>query len=482
MPERPWQSITDGPLDLLIAGGGILGAGLARDAAMRHLRTALVEQNDFASGTSSRTSRLLHGGLRYLAQGRIGLVLEASREKLILQKIAPHLARPMAFTFPAYRDEAYALWKLKLGVRLYDRLCNGHNFIPSEAFDAEETLERYPHWNRDGLVGSVEYADAQTLDSRLVLDTLFSASNREAKVFNYAKLIKAEKKGKNWICAIKDRMSGDVIEVEARCVINATGPWAGTIPNSEIQIRPTKGVHLVFSREALPIKNALVLPAGKRILFALPWGDRTVLGTTDTDYAGDLSNPELNPEDIEYLLQNAGRHLQGIELTPDQILSSWAGIRPLVVDGTGKESEMSRKHMIRSAKNGWWDVAGGKLTTYRLIAEQTINQLIEYMDRPKLKCTTAETNLLSGEDFITYSRVVPGKVDLDLVARYCKREWAQHLDDVMLRRTAWGHYWPYDEDQVQSVAKCMGEVLGWSREKELEEFKAYQALRPDRLA
>lgn len=481
MSERSWQSITEGRCDLLVIGGGILGAGIARDAAMRQLRTVLIEQHDFASGTSSRTSRLLHGGLRYLAQGNIGLVREASREKLILQKIAPHLARPMAFTFPSYRQEAYPLWKLKLGVWGYDRLCGGENFIPSEAFDTEQTLERCPHWNPEGLTGSVEYADAQTLDSRLVLDTLFSATRSGASAFNYASFISAEKKSGIWICRIDDRLTGDTIEVETRCIVNATGPWAQSISNSHIQIRPTKGVHLVFDQETLPTRNALVLPAGQRILFALPWGKRTVLGTTDTDYHGDLTNPTVNPEDIEYLLRHTGKHLCGLDLTPDKILSTWAGIRPLVAEGKGSESEMSRKHVIRSAKNGWWDVAGGKLTTYRLIAEQTLDQIIDYMDRRKRRCKTAHTDLLNGQNFIKYSRIVPGRIDLDLVTGYCKREWAQHLDDVMLRRTAWGHYWPYDETQIQSVAQCMGKTLGWSAEREQEELQAYQSLRPDHL-
>src|SRR5215207_7675264 len=266
------QRLSAEPLDILIVGGGIVGAGIARDAAMRGLRVALVEQHDFAFGTSSRSSRLLHGGLRYLAQGRIGLVREASVEKKIIHHIAPHLAQPLPFIFPTYRgNRDWILWQLKIGVKLYDLLCGGTNFAPSTWLKQSDVLEKVPGLSGTGLAGAVRYYDGFTNDARLVLDTLRSAANHGALLLNYCRFNNAAS-GARWNCAVEDVAGGVTFEIQSSTVVNATGPWAGGLAHSSVKLRLTKGIHLVIDRARLPVVDTVVLTEGKRILFVIPWG------------------------------------------------------------------------------------------------------------------------------------------------------------------------------------------------------------------
>src|SRR4051794_16007958 len=233
-------AITGRPIDLLVIGGGIVGAGVARDAAMRGLSVGLVERNDFASGTSSRSSRLLHGGLRYLAQGRLRLVHEAGTEKMTLGRIAPHLTRPMPFVFPTYRRTEWKLWKLRLGVKLYDRLSAGRNFERSSSLRPEDTLRVVSGLSADGLTGAVRYYDAVTNDARLVIDTLRSAARHGATLLNYVSFDSAERRGDVWRCRLTDRLFDSRLEVEARTLVNAAGAWADRFPQSRVKLRLTK--------------------------------------------------------------------------------------------------------------------------------------------------------------------------------------------------------------------------------------------------
>jgi glycerol-3-phosphate dehydrogenase len=461
------------PLDVLVVGGGIVGAGVARDAALRGLCVGMVEQHDLAFGTSSRSSRLLHGGLRYLAQGRIRLVHEASREKRILHRIAPQLAEPLAFVFPAYRGD-WPLWKLRLGVKLYDLLCGGRNLGRSTALSRVDTAANLPGVNTEGLAGAVRYFDGLTNDAGLVIDTLRSASAAGATVMNYVRLEDATPGSHGWECRMADLLAGRSFSVTTRTVVNATGPWSPRVPHSSIRLRLTKGVHLVIDRGRLPLPDAMVMTEGNRILFAIPWGHRMILGTTDTDYDGPIEAVRTEPAEINYILGVVNRAFPSAKLAPDDVRATWAGLRPLVADTRGRPSDISRAHVIRMPESGWIDVAGGKLTTYRLIAEQVIDRALAHLGRQAVPCRTAEEPLLVPSNATGQgSTILPPPVSFDVVDDCCEHRWAVHLDDVMTRRTGW-HYYEDDPARIaELVAQRMATVFGWDAERTEAELARY---------
>jgi glycerol-3-phosphate dehydrogenase len=469
-------------LDVLVVGGGIVGSGIARDAAMRGLHVALVEQHDLAFGTSSRSSRLLHGGLRYLAQGRLGLVYEASREKRVLSRIAPHLAEPLPFLFPTSRRTDWPRWQLRIGVKLYDRLCGGGNLGPSRALSAAELLGSLPGINPRGLTGAVRYFDALTNDARLVLDTLRSAARYGATICNYTRFEDASPCHNGWTCRLRDVLSDRACELSARAVVNAAGPWAPSLPRSSLRLRLTKGVHLVIDRGRLPVPEAVVMAEGRRILFAIPWGERVILGTTDTDYSGPIEAVRTEPDDVAYILRVTNAAFPTARLSGVDVISSWAGLRPLLAAGAGgTPSDTSRAHQIRMPEPGWLEVAGGKLTTYRLIAQQTVDRLVRHLGRPAQRCRTAEEPLLQPIEAEQIepagaSGILPPPVDAEVVEHYCRREWAVHLDDVMLRRSGW-HYYRTDAQQVaQQVAGWMADLFAWDAARHEAELARYRGL------
>lgn len=468
------HALTQAPLDVLVVGGGIVGAGIARDAAMRGLAVGLVEQHDFAAGTSSRSSRLLHGGLRYLAQGRIGLVREASVEKKIIHHIAPHLAEPLPFIFPTYEDNRnWALWKLKLGVKIYDLLCGGRNLGQSTWQSRAETLQSTPNLCGDGLTGSVRYYDGFTNDARLVLDTLRSAAKGGAALLNYCRYLDSVRRADHWEGEIADGLTGRRFSVSARAVVNATGPWADRLPHSRVKLRVSKGIHLVVDRARLPVRDTVVMTEGVRILFAIPWGDRTILGTTDTDYHGSPDQVLADPSDVRHVLDVTNRFFPKAKLTEASVISSWAGLRPLIADASGSPSDISRSHEIRNPAPGWWDVAGGKLTTYRLMAEQTVDQIAKTLPPKMSACRTAREPLLSPSEVRGVSGILPPEFGRDVVEYYCGNEWAVHLDDVMVRRTGWHYYHADAVDRAEQVAEWMATDLGWSAEDRRWEMGRY---------
>ncbi|MFZ1936257.1 MAG: glycerol-3-phosphate dehydrogenase/oxidase [Thermoguttaceae bacterium] len=460
-------------LDVLVVGGGIVGAGIARDAAMRGLRTALVEQYDLASGTSSRSSRLLHGGLRYLAQGRLGLVYESSREKMILHRIASHLAEPLPFLFPTYRGTHWPLWQLRIGVKVYDLLCGGRNLGRSTSLPPEGVIEQLPGVRRNGLTGAVRYFDALTNDARLVIDTVRSAARHGAIVLNYVRLEDAARRPGGWRCRLNDAVGARQSEVLARCVVNAAGPWAATLPHSRVRLRLTKGVHLVIDRQRLPVPSAVVMTHQRRILFAIPWGERVILGTTDTDYAGPPEAVDAESDDVNYILAVINGAFPSAKIEPRDVISHWAGLRPLIVSRRGGPSDISRAHQIRMCEPGWLDVAGGKLTTYRLIAQQAVDRLLPHLDRPAARCRTAEEPLLVPGAATLASGILPQPVGADAVRHFCEHEWALHLDDVMIRRSGWHYYHPDAADLAERTAGWMAEVLGWDRAQQQAELASY---------
>ncbi len=482
------DSLQEGLLEVLVVGGGIVGAGIARDTAMRGLRTGLVEQHDFAFGTSSRSTRLLHGGIRYLAQGRIGLVREASKEKTVIHRIAPHLADPLAFIFPTYKATGMPKWKLSVGVKLYDLLCGRRNLGPSSRLSPKETLNLLPDLAEAGLTGAVRYYDGLTNDARLVLDTLRSAARNDAVLSNYVRFVDATPEDGHWRCELVDTRSNaklaDVpMVVRTRCLVNATGPWSDRIPHAQTSLRLTKGVHLVIDRTRLAVPDAVVLTEGERILFAIPWGERVILGTTDTDYDGPIDTPRCEDEDTAYVLESANRVFPGARLTTSDVISAWAGLRPLVADRRGNPSDISRRHEIKMSHPGWWDVTGGKLTTYRLMAEETVDAMIRYLDRAVPACQTDRLALLGengalleekGSNII--SSIVPPPIFQSVVEHCCRHEWARHLDDVMVRRTSWRYYHRDQLKIADRVAGWMGTELGWSQADTDEELSRYRQL------
>ena len=459
-------------LDLLVIGGGIVGSGIARDAALRGIKVGLIDANDFAFGTSSRSSRLLHGGVRYLAQGRVGLVREASVEKTILHRIAPHLAQPLPFIFPAYRGSGWPLWQLRIGVKIYDLLA-GKNLGKSEGFSADEIKEIVPGLKTDGLRGAVRYFDGFTNDSRLVIDTLRSAHNAGARLANYARFVRHATNGDEFVAHVNDELSGGGLEVRTRAIVNATGPWAQGLGLSQVQLRLTKGIHLVFDAKRISNRDAVVITEGSRVLFVLPWGERTIVGTTDTDYQGRPEDVRTTAADIDYLLKTLNRFFPGARLTEADIISSYSGLRPLIADPHGKPSDISRSHQILNPSKGWWDVAGGKLTTYRLMAEQTVDRIAQFLGGNFKACSTAKTELLPREEIEGISQIAPPAVSRELVEHFCKNEFAEHLDDIMMRRSSW-HYYEYDAAGVaRQVADWAGAILGWNDSKKEQEYSRY---------
>ncbi len=508
-------ALVQAPVDLLIIGGGIVGSGIARDAALRGLKTGLVEQHDFAFGTSSRSSRLLHGGLRYLAQGRLRLVHEASVEKKIIHHIAPHLATPLPFIFPTYRgNKNWVLWQLKIGVKIYDLLCGGRNLGASTWLNPDEVLNKVPILQADGLNGAVRYFDGFTNDARLTLDTLRSAAKAGAILVNYCRFKNAVRNGAGrarhsvraglgqaddgahgvtrptngptdgelWQCEIQDGLTGKNFTVRARHVVNATGAWADGLPHSQVKLRVTKGIHIAVEQSRVPVPETVVMTEGKRILFAIPWGERTILGTTDTDYHGSTDHVIADAADIDYVLRITNQFFHATKLSNTDVISTWAGLRPLLADPSGKPSDISRSHEIRNPEPGWWDVAGGKLTTYRLMAEQAVDQIVKSLRKSNASpsftapCRTAEEPLLPASETQNISGILPPEFCRRVVGHYCAKEWAVHLDDVMVRRTSWHSYHRDAVFKAEHVAQWMGELLGWTDEQRAAELQRYRTV------
>ncbi len=474
-----WTFLTEGLLDLLVIGGGIVGSGVARDAAMRGLRVGLVEQNDFASGTSGRSSRLLHGGLRYLEQGRVGLVREASLEKKIIHRIAPHLADPLGFIFPTYRGEGRPVWQLRIGVKLYDLLCSGRNFQPSRGLSQAETLGMLSQLKTEKLAGAVYYYDALTNDARLVIDSLRSAAAHGAAVANYGRFHDSQREGSEWLCRVENQHTGVEQTVRARAIVNATGPWADMIPHSDVKLRLSKGIHIVIDRTRLPVPSAVVITEGKRILFVIPWGERVIIGTTDTDYQGPPEAVVTDANDVKYVLRTVNEFFPSVGISESDIVSVWAGLRPLIANPDGSPSDISRAHQIRCPEPLWWDIAGGKLTTYRLMAEQAVDQIVKKLNIDAKACRTAIDPILRADQINDFSGIKPAPFTREAVEHFVGKEWAVHLEDVLVRRSGWYYYDRLSLKAVEQAADWMAEAANWSLDQKKTELDATVArLRP----
>ncbi len=371
--------------DLVVIGGGITGAGVARDAASRGMKVALVEARDFAEGTSSRSSKLIHGGIRYLENMEFHLVFEALSERRLLFDMAPHLVHPLRFVLPLYRDGRVGMLKMGLGMWLYDALSMFEAPEPHERLDAGESLERLPLLRGRGLLGSYVYSDAYMDDDRLTLETLRSAARSGALCVNHVKAIGARfERGEVRAIECRDETTGRTFLARGRHFISTVGPWTDRVGRELLGrwknvLRPSKGVHLTFARDRLPLKQAVVMAADKdkRIVFGIPRHEMIIIGTTDTDFPGDPSTVGATPEDVRYLLAVAGEYFPGAKLAAEDVISAYAGVRPLVHDGAESESKTSREHLIYADPRNVTFVAGGKYTTYRRMAEQAVAAALE---------------------------------------------------------------------------------------------------------
>ncbi len=376
--------------DVLILGGGITGAGAALDASARGLKTALVEKRDFASGTSSRSTKLIHGGLRYLEHFDFALVREALLERSILTKVGSHLTEPFPFVIPIYRNSRRNYdqpLKIRAGLVLYDLLAGRYRFGRHRRISRHEALKLAPQLDPQGLKGAFLYFDALTDDSRLVIEIIKAAHEHGACISNYARASSfiRDEDGKISGARLRDELNGREIAVKARITINATGVWmedtlnlgsvGREIPGMKT-VRPSKGVHLTVSTERLRVSAAWLIPSltGHRFYFIVPWEGRVNIGTTDTDYRGDKDSPHVETGEIDEILGAINSYFPGARLEPSDVISSWAGLRPLISDHNRKSTtEVSRKEELNEGRDGLISISGGKLTTYRLMAERTVD-------------------------------------------------------------------------------------------------------------
>lgn len=395
-------SLTGETWDLLVIGGGITGAAAARDAAGRGLRVALVDAGDLARGTSSRSSRLIHGGIRYLETGNLRLVFEASAERRRLLGLASHLVHPLPFLFAVYRGEPVGLRKLQAGMWLYDALSLFRNISRHRMVSRGKMKDEEPGLRTDGLAGAALYYDASVDDARLTLANARGAHEAGAAVVPHAEVsgFLRDSRGVSGV-RVRDCLDprADTVDVRARVILNATGPWSDAVrtladAGTKPRLRPTKGVHIQVRRDRIGNRHAITFrsPVDGRVMFVLPWGDFSYVGTTDTDYAGSPAEVRADESDVRYLLDSANGIFPAAKLTGADVISTWAGIRPLLApdkaEGGLAASATSREHEIWRDRSGLLNIAGGKLTTYRVMAGQAVDVAAKLLK---------EAGVLSGE-------------------------------------------------------------------------------------
>ena len=509
--------------DLAVIGAGINGAAIARDAAMRGLRVALFDQGDFAGATSSRSSKLIHGGFRYLPQGQIRLVYHGLRERERLRRrTAPHLVRPIRFLMPLYRGRGYSPLVLGAGLMAYDLFALTPRSEWHRTLSAAMVSGLEPALSPDGLRGGALYYDAWSDDARLTLENALDAGLHDAAVCNYVSLEGFGKQTNRLVSAqLRDRVGGSSFELSARCFINAAGPWVDDIrrmddPDAKPCVRLTKGVHLVFPAGRLPVRGALVLSAaGGRIVFVMPHGNYVLVGTTDTDFTGERATVGTDRGDVEYLLGVLHENLPGIPLTAADVASSFAGLRALLLnDHAGASpSAVSREETILESASGLVTLAGGKLTTHREIAQKVVDKVAARLDRRAAKCPTLETSLpgarpdgdpaelnalpvdarelLStryGTRAVRVARLIREHPDLGKplsdrcpalgaeVIHAIREELALTVADFLVRRTALVWRAPREaESAAPVVARLMAAELGWDQARERNELEGFVA-------
>ena len=431
------------PWDIIVIGGGATGAGCALDAASRGYSVLLLEQHDFGKGTSSRSTKLIHGGVRYLRQGNISLVREALHERAILLKNAPHVVRKLDFIIPCY-----SFWEkifYGFGMKVYDFLARSHSIGRSEILDRGEVLERLRNIDPNGLTGGVLYQDGQFDDTRLLIDVLGTAESHGAVVLNYARVTSLTKDdiGKVNGVEFEDLENGNHFFASAKALINATGAFcAGVQEMADEGFKPvitySQGVHLVFDQQFLPRETALMIPktSDARVLFCIPWNDHVLVGTTDTSVDSAELEPRALDAEIEFILETASEYLAA-KPTREDILSVFAGIRPLVKAGSGtKTSSLSRGHQLFVNATGLVTITGGKWTTFRRMAEDAVDKAAKIAGLEPRASTTADLPIEPPVDFNEGEQLHPDfPYTHGDVIRAVQDEMARTIEDVLARRT-----------------------------------------------
>jgi glycerol-3-phosphate dehydrogenase len=402
------QEMAGETLDLLVIGGGITGAGIALDASVRGMKVGVVEKADFGSGTSSRSTKLIHGGLRYLKQGEVKLVREVGRERAILYKNAPHLVIPAPMLLPIYQGGTYGYLASSVGLYLYDLLAGVERTERRKMLSRDETIRQEPLLKRDRLKGGGLYVEYRTDDARLTLDIMKTAVAHGARAVNYAEARQfLYDNGRLRGVRVADGVSGRTFDLYATCVVNAAGPWVdelrrldGSLAGKRLYL--TKGVHLVVAYDRLPVAQSAYFdtPDG-RMVFVIPRGTITYIGTTDTPYRHDIDQPRTTVEDRDYLLRAVNAMFPDVRLKPRDVLSHWAGLRPLIYEEGKGPSELSRKDEVFHSPSGLITIAGGKLTGFRKMAEKVVDlvaqTLREREGRSFPGCTTDRIVISGGE-------------------------------------------------------------------------------------
>jgi glycerol-3-phosphate dehydrogenase len=510
--------------DLVVIGGGVTGAGIALDAATRGLTVALVEQRDLAAGTSSRSSKLIHGGLRYLEQLDLGLVREALRERsLLLEELAPHLVRPVSFVYPLQHAGWERLY-VGAGITLYDTLGGGRALPRHQHLSRRGAIELIPSLRRDALVGAIRYWDAQVDDARHTMELGRTAAAYGAAVLTSTRVTGLLREGERVVgVQVRDQEGGEDIDVRARQVVNATGVWADQIQEmagrGRIRVRASKGIHLVVPKDRIHGDSGLILRTERSVLFVIPWGRHWLVGTTDTDWDLDLAHPAASASDIQFLLDRVNRVLR-TPLTHADVEGVYAGLRPLLYGESEATSKLSREHAVAQTVAGLITIAGGKYTTYRVMAEDAVDAAARNLPQRVPSSVTDRTPLLGAQGYhalwnrrrrfadevgLHVSRIehllgrygslstelldlladrpelgerIAGAEDyLRVEAIYAaSHEGALHLDDLLTRRTRISIE-TFDRGlaAARDVAPLMGEVLGWDEDTIAREIEHYAA-------
>ena len=397
--------------DLLIIGGGINGAAIANIAAGEGLKVVLLEKGDFAGGTSSKSTKLVHGGLRYLENFEFDLVYEALKERYVQLQNVPHLVKPLPFVVPVYKTDRRPLWMMKLGVFLYDVLSGRHRIGKHRSLNVSEVAQLVPGVKQDGLVGGVLYYDAQMDDARLCLENVLSAKAKGADVANYTEVTGLMKEhGRAVGARVRDVLNGKEYMVRARRVVCAVGPWAHQLfamdnPQTTQRVRTTKGIHLVYRKKISDHAVLLQTQKENRVFFVIPWMGHSLIGTTDTDFSGDPDQVDVTEGDIDYLLSEARRIFPQQSFRMEDIVTTFAGLRPLVYQ-KGSPSAVSRKHVFEETSSGLLFVLGGKYTTYRKIAWECVGRIAGSRGKD------------AGEDYPLYGSGAITESSVDLAQEY----------------------------------------------------------------
>jgi glycerol-3-phosphate dehydrogenase len=534
MSVRP-QSLADADYDVVIIGGGMAGAGAARDLAMRGISVALIDKGDFASATTSLSSKLIHGGLRYLELFDFGLVRESLAERQRLQRLAPHLVKPLPFLVPIYRDSSRGLIKVRLGLALYDWLTPGRDREHYRVLRPIDALSLEPAIRPDDLRGAGYYFDDLLLfPERLCLENVLSACRHGARAFNYCQVLEVIRNARGAVAGVKarDLLTGTVATLGARIVVNAAGPWVDDIraqaritERGRHILRRTKGIHCLLPR--MTDRAIYHSTSDDRMIFVIPWRQFSLVGTTDTDFAGDVDRVWATRDEVDYLLGEVRRALPDPRVRPEEVAYTYAGVRPLSFEEGKRASDVSRAHRIVAEDGGrFLSITGTKLTCFRSLAQQlgdvvtralgrraparTASRMLDGTDEDieriearawlDVSAEMAATRLPRDtlETLVTnYGRTYPRLLDLagkvpagaerlcptnpDIVAQLhhaVQDELTVSLQDFMLRRTGIGTSRCQGEDCVESIAERMGALLGWSGrrlEAELEAFHAHVA-------